>query len=47
METADWNVFESSLEHHRKIQCEIETDSQTADSQTADSQTALCVNKKK
>ena len=30
METADWNVLKSSLERHIKIQCEIETDSQTA-----------------
>ena len=30
METADWNVLKSSLERHVKIQCEIETDSQTA-----------------
>lgn len=37
METADWNVLKSSLERHIKIQCEIETDSQTA----------RCVNKKK
>ena len=37
MEPADWNVLKSSLERHIKIQCEIETDSQTA----------RCVNKKK
>ena len=30
METADWNVLKRSLERHIKIQCEIETDSQTA-----------------
>ena len=30
METADWNVLKSSLERHIKIQCEIETDCQTA-----------------